>query len=436
MRHDLRSVGGNADPEVSGGLRQLEDIAFECGGLPAIAVNVLLDNGQAFDHLAERAVHRLDRALRARDVLFERVDAGGVFRPQGGGLLVGAQVLDMHEQVGQTALDGFQVSEPGVRSVQPLHELDDAILEMPERDRFAARLLHLLDLVGHRLHQRLKASGHAVIRLRALRERAADFVDAMLETAERRACAADGELIDFRAQRLHVGSKAVHGLIGRDMRRQLAQGGDRALELHHRRGVFLGDDEIDLVRERIDGIGVADEIFRRRQIAQGVAHFGKSAFDAFERAAVDAGLAAFRDALVQFVDLSFNGFEGATRHRLVERASDCAKLGAQRIDRFLHARTPQCLDLVGDPAQFVFEAGQVLRRQRRWGRRGDRAGSPLSARRRALISATARSRAGGTGGGAAGIAAGPVAANWSNRCSRRVISSATWSASSRLRFGA
>ena len=142
------------------------------------------------------------------------------------------------------------------------------------------------------------------------------------------------------------------------------------LELHHRRGIFLGDDEIDLVRERVDGVVVADEIFRRRQIAQGVAHFGKAAFDALERAAVDAGLAAFRDALVQILDLSFNGFEGATRHRLVERASDCAKLGAQRIDRFLDARTPQCLDLVGDPAQFVFEAGQVLRRQRRWGRRG------------------------------------------------------------------
>ena len=220
----------------------------------------------------------------------------------------------------------------------------------PNADRFAARLLHLLDLVGHRLHQRLKAAGHAVIGLRAMRERAADFVDAVLEIAERRACAADGELIDFRAQRLHMGGEAVDGLIGCDMRRQFAQGGDRALELHHRRGVFLGDDEIDLVRERVDGVGVTDEIFRRRKITQGVAHVGKAALDALERAAVDASLPAFRDALIEILDLFFNGLEGPTRHRLVERASDCAKLGAQCIDRVLDARTPQCLDLVGDPA--------------------------------------------------------------------------------------
>ena len=215
--------------------------------------------------------------------------------------------------------------------------MDDAILEMPERDGFAARLLHLFDLVGHRLHQRLKAAGHAVIRLRALGERAGDLVDAALKIAERRACAADGELIDLRAQRLHVGGEAVHGLVGCDMRRQFAQGGDRALELHHRRGVLLGDDEVNLVCERVDGVGVADEIFRRRQITQGAAHVGKAALDALERAAVDAGLPAFRDALIEILDLFFDGFEGAARHCLVERASDGAKLGAQRIDRVLDA---------------------------------------------------------------------------------------------------
>ena len=80
----------------------------------------------------------------------------------------------------------------------------------------------------------------------------------------------------------------------------------------------------------------------------------------------------------------------------------------KRIDRFLDARAAQRLDLVGDLAQLIFQSGQVLRRQRRRQRRRRAArpevllrlcrggaASPLSARWRAAISATARSSAGG-----------------------------------------
>ena len=58
-----------------------------------------------------------------------------------------------------------------------------------------------------------------------------------------------------------------------------------------------------------------------------------------ERAAVDAGLAAFGDALGEPCDLLLDGVDGVARHRVVERAADLAELGAQRIDRFLDART-------------------------------------------------------------------------------------------------
>ncbi len=239
----------------------------------------------------------------------------------------------------------------------------------------------------------------------------------------------------------------------------LAQRGDGALELRQRRRVFLRDDEIDLVREAGHRVVEADQVFRRRQSAQGVAHFGKAVLDAAERAGVDAGLAAFRDALVEALDLLFDGVDGAARHRVVERAADLAELLAQRIDRLFDARLAQRLDLIGDLAKLIFQTRQVLRRQWHGRRRGVGAGAgtaiaacgccrggaalPLSTRWRAAISATARSRLGGncTLGIAGGIIGGggggrDTLANWSSRRSRRPISSASWSGSLRLRFGA
>ena len=149
----------------------------------------------------------------------------------------------------------------------------------------------------------------------------------------------------------------------------LAQRGDGAFELRQRRRVLLGDDEIDLVREAGHRVVEADQVFRRRQSAQRVAHFGKAVLDAAERAGVDAGLAAFGDALVEALDLLFDGFDGAARHRFAERAADLAEFVAQGVDRLLDARLAQRLDLVGDIAKLIFQARQVLRRQRRGSRR-------------------------------------------------------------------
>ena len=94
-------------------------------------------------------------------------------------------------------------------------------------------------------------------------------------------------------------------------------------------GIFLRDDQIDLVGETRHRVVEADQVFRRRQAAQRVAHFGEAVFDAGERAAIDAGLAAFGDALGQALDLPFDGVDGLARHRLGERAADLAEFGAQ-----------------------------------------------------------------------------------------------------------
>ena len=145
--------------------------------------------------------------------------------------------------------------------------------------------------------------------------------------------------------------------------------------LADRRGVRLRDDLVDLVREAVDRFVEADQVFRRRQGAQRVAHFGQTMLDARQRVAIDAaniaGLAAFGDALGQALNLPLDGVDRLARHRLVERLADVAEFGAQGIDGVLDAGAAQGLDLVGDLAQVFFEAGQVLTRRRHHHRRRD-----------------------------------------------------------------
>ena len=150
----------------------------------------------------------------------------------------------------------------------------------------------------------------------------------------------------------------------------LAQRDDGALELRQRRRVFLRDDLIDLVGEVLHRIGETDQVFRRHQSVQRVAHFRQPVLDAAERGGVDAGLAAFGDAPVEIMNLAFEGFDGTARHRVAKRAADLAELRAQRVDRLFEARIAQRLDLLGDIAEQIFQARQVLRRRR--GRRHGR----------------------------------------------------------------
>ncbi len=171
-----------------------------------------------------------------------------------------------------------------------------------------------------------------------------------------------GHAFDLFGQLLHLRGKPAHRLIGSNMGTHLAQGDDSALELRHGRRVALRDDEIDLVREAGDRIGEADQVFSRRQAVQGIAHFGQPMLDAAERAGVDAGLAAFGDALVEFLDLVFDGVEDAARHGVAERACDFGELVAQSIDRLLDARLAQGLDLIGDVAELLFQSRQIRRR--------------------------------------------------------------------------
>ena len=171
-------------------------------------------------------------------------------------------------------------------------------------------------------------------------------------------------VFDLLAQRLHLGGQSLNRLVGGDMVGHLAQRDDGPLELGNRRWVVLGDDEIDLVREVGDRVGISDQVFRRHQPLHRVANFGKAALDTAERGSVDAGLAAFGDAPVEALDLLFDSLEGAARHSVTERTADLAEFLAQGVDRLFDAGFAQRLDLHGDIAQLLFQARQVLTRHR------------------------------------------------------------------------
>ena len=183
--------------------------------------------------------------------------------------------------------------------------------------------------------------------LRALGERIRQRVDALFQMRQRVAAAGgERDVFDVLRQPLHLGGELVDHLVGGDMRADVAQRGDGVFELLHRRRVLLGDDQVDLVREAVDRVVEADQVFRRRQMLQRVAHFGEAVLDAGQRVAVDAGLPSLGDALGQPRDLPLDGVDRAPRHRLGERVGDLAELVAQRVDRFLDARRAQRLDLV------------------------------------------------------------------------------------------
>ena len=225
-------------------------------------------------------------------------------------------------------------------------------------------MLDLLDLVGERLHQRFQPRRHRGAVLRALGQRVGERGDALFEMVERRRCRRRWAMAStfspsactWAASARTVSLEAMWVAMSRSVVMACSSCASVA-------GSFCATMRSILCARAGDRVVEADQVFRRHQPAQRVAHFGQAVLDAAERAGVDAGLAAFRDALVEALDLPLDGVDGAARHRVVERAADLAELVAQRVDRLLDAGLAQRLDLIGDLAKLIFQAGQVLRRQ-------------------------------------------------------------------------
>ena len=139
--------------------------------------------------MAERAVHRFQRILGAGDIVLEIGDLRRAFRAQPAGVPVRPHVFDVDQQIGHAALDPFEMAEPGIGSVQFLHQLDDAILEMAEGVAVAGRALKLLDLVVQRLHECFEPRCRRAAAWRALGQHVCQRGNAVFKLVERIAAA-------------------------------------------------------------------------------------------------------------------------------------------------------------------------------------------------------------------------------------------------------
>ncbi len=187
------------------------------------------------------------------------------------------RLLDLRQQVGEAAFDRFHLADARVGGIQPLDEHRDAVVKNMPLGHEAAGLLgvlNLLDLVGQRLHQRFQPWRRGIAVLRLLGERLAERVDTMLEAGERVGIGAGlGDMVDLVGERLHLRGQGAHGVAGGHAVGHVAQGGDGAFELRHRRRIPLGDDQIDLLRKPRYRVVEADEFLGRGQSAQRVTHF-------------------------------------------------------------------------------------------------------------------------------------------------------------------
>ena len=172
-----------------------------------------------------------------------------------------------------------------------------------------------------------------------------------------------GEDVNLAGKRAHLFGNARQRIVRRDVRNDAAQAPDRSFELLQRRGIVLGDDQVDFLRQRLHRFLEANQIFRRRQHTQRVADFRQSALETGERARIETGLAAVIDALAKRLDFDFERLHRAPRECFVELAADFGEVRTDRGDRLLDiARRLQRLNARRDLAQLLLEAGKIDRR--------------------------------------------------------------------------
>ena len=185
-----------------------------------------------------------------------------------------ARLLDVAEQVGEPAFDRLQLA--GRRGL--------------------ARVLDAVDLVGERRDQRFQPRRQRGV-VRPLGQCQSQRVDAQRQIGEHVAFRPGvADALNLVGERLHLGRQPPDRLVGGDVVDHAAQGDDRAFELAQGVGISFRHDQIDLLRQPGDRVGIADEVLRRCQSMQRVAHFAEPALDAGERPGVGAGLPVLGDA--------------------------------------------------------------------------------------------------------------------------------------------
>ena len=130
------------------------------------------------------------------------------------------------------------------------------------------------------LDQRFQIARQRPDLLHAGVERLRQFVDALRERVEAGRAGALRDVVDARAQRLHVAGKRGDAFGRRDARGEFAQLVDRRFEIAQRFGIGRADREaVHLVRQFRYARVEARQAFGRRHRVQALVDFGKVALD-------------------------------------------------------------------------------------------------------------------------------------------------------------
>ncbi len=200
-------------------------------------------------------MHRFERILGAPDVERESV-AFGCGRGR-------ALMLETDQQLGKSALDRFEMIEATIGLVELLDQSDDAILQMRDRGLVAARELKSFQLVGQPLDHGIEGVRVLAVAVAGL-QRVRDRGDPLLDDRE---YVGAGDLVDLGGECPYFFSERRQRMIRRDARNHAAQRDDRTFQLFQRGGIVAAAYTVDLLRQMIDRILEADQVFGRRQSA-------------------------------------------------------------------------------------------------------------------------------------------------------------------------
>ena len=157
-----------------------------------------------------------------------------------------SHLLEIDQQVGKPALDGFQMAEPGVGGVELLRKFGDAVLERAERKLIALAELHTVEPLAQSANRAFQLGRH---RASAFHQRG----DPCLKLGQRFGAAFGGGTFELGAEPAHLGGKLRQRAVGGDIGDDAAQRHHGLLELLERHRIALGGvagrgDLIDLVR--------------------------------------------------------------------------------------------------------------------------------------------------------------------------------------------
>ena len=271
-----------------------------------------------------------------------------------------ARFAHLQGQLLDAAQDRAEIAGRLVRALEPIGKAHDAALEPLEGGLIASGGIRAVELFGQRRNQRGQILRHRTDSLDAGVERVGEVVDALRQQIEPACASRRRDVVDARAERLHVAGERRDAFGRRDAVRQFAQLIDRGFEItQHFRIGRAGRDAVHLARELRHALVKTAQPFGRGHRVECGVHFVQAMLDALQRRRIAVAIAAL-DPFGERVDVGLQAFERAAWHRLVEGARDVREVRAQRRDCVLDAaRLAQRFELRRDEAELAFEIGEV-----------------------------------------------------------------------------